>query len=77
MSKTKIAELQLQEQQWFQEAWPVHVEVSQLSKKLYNIIHQAEMLVDNLDPNLQTVHDSPIQDKLNTLVELKTSIVTI
>lgn len=51
--------------------------VRQITKRLYGIIHQAKLLVDSLGSNLQAIYDAPIQDKLNTLAQIKTYVITI
>lgn len=54
-----------------------HRKNSSNKKILYGIIHQVELLVNILSANLEVVHDPPLKDKLNTLGQLKSSVITI
>lgn len=47
------------------------------TKRLYGIIHQVELFIDNLNTDLQVVHDAPMKDKLNMLGQLISLMISI
>ena len=71
MEKTRIDQLQEEENQWFQHSHAARDEVHHLEERSLRLISQADDYNTTIGTNLETLHNEPLELKLQYLSEIK------
>ena len=77
METKHIDQLQEEENQWFQHSRIVRDEVHRLAERARRLINQADQYTTTIGTMLDTLHDEPLELKLQYLTEIKASTTSI
>ena len=72
-----IDQLQEEENQWFQHSRTARDEVFHLAERARRLINQDDQYTTTIGTALDTLHDEPLELKLQYLIEIKASTTSI
>ena len=77
MERKHIDQLQEEENQWFQHSRIARDEVHQLPERARRLINQVNQYTLTIGTTLETLHDEPLELKLQYLTEIEASMASI
>jgi hypothetical protein len=77
MERTHIDHLQEEDNQWFHHSRTIRDEVQPVVERAHRLLSQADEYNNTIDTTLETLHDEPLELKLQYLIEIKASSASI